>query len=198
MAGRPGRNTAWNRLTLEEHALRGTKPDLRHRTPESAAPELPPIDPKLPQATRALQFINSLTHTKGPFARQRFNLRPWQVRIVRQLFKTGKDGVRQYRTALLMLPRKNGKSELAAALAVYFLLRDGELGGEVYSAAADRDQAALVFNVAAQMIRDGSGAAGRVRDCRIAEAHRPSREREFLSRHQRRGVLQARVQRAAW
>ncbi len=52
-----------------------------------------------------------------------------------------------------MLPRKNGKTELAAALAIYFLLFDGELGGEIYSCAADKDQAALVFNVAAQMIR---------------------------------------------
>lgn len=53
-----------------------------------------------------------------------------------------------------MLPRKNGKTELAAALAIYFLLFDGEIGGEVYSAASDKDQAALVFNVAAQMIRN--------------------------------------------
>ena len=94
------------------------------------------------QAPRAIQLINQLTHTKGPFARQPFHLRPWQVRIVRQLFRTRRDGLRQYRTALLMLPRKNGKTELAAALAVYFLLFDGEIGGEVYSAAADRDQAA--------------------------------------------------------
>ena len=70
------------------------------------------------------------------------------------MFKTRKDGLRQYRTCLLMLPRKNGKSELAAALAIYFLMFDGEMGAEVYSAAADKDQAALVFNVAAQMIRN--------------------------------------------
>ena len=54
-------------------------------------------------------------------------------RIVKQLFTTRKDGRRQYRTCLLMLPRKNGKTELAAALAIYFLLFDGEVGGEVYS-----------------------------------------------------------------
>jgi phage terminase large subunit-like protein len=52
-----------------------------------------------------------------------------------------------------MLPRKNGKSELAAAVALYGLLADGETGAEVYSAASDRDQAGLVFGVAAQMIR---------------------------------------------
>lgn len=107
-----------------------------------------------PQAARAIRLVNQLTHTKGPFAGQPFNLRPWQVRILKQLFKTQKDGRRQYRTCLLMLPRKNGKSELCAALAIYFLLFDGETGAEVYSAAADKDQAALVFNVAAQMIRN--------------------------------------------
>jgi phage terminase large subunit-like protein len=106
------------------------------------------------QAARAIRLVNQLTHTKGPFAQQSFDLRPWQVQILKQLFKTRKDGRRQYRTCLLMLPRKNGKTELAAALAIYFLLFDGEIGGEVYSAASDKDQAALVFNVAAQMIRN--------------------------------------------
>jgi len=105
-------------------------------------------------SARAIRLVNQLTHTKGPFAQQPFNLRPWQIRILKQLFKTRKDGRRQYRTCLLMLPRKNGKTEIAAALAIYFLLFDGEIGGEVYSAAADKDQAALVFNVAAQMIRN--------------------------------------------
>jgi phage terminase large subunit-like protein len=105
-------------------------------------------------AVRAIRLINQLTHTKGPSAGQSFALRPWQVKILKQLFKTRKDGLRQYRTCLLMLPRKNGKSELCAALAIYFLLFDGEIGAEVYSAAADKDQAALVFNVAAEMIRN--------------------------------------------
>jgi phage terminase large subunit-like protein len=103
---------------------------------------------------RAVRLINQLTHTKGPFAGEPFRLRPWQVKIVRRLFTTRPDGRRRYRTCLLMLPRKNGKSELCAALAIYFLLFDGEVGAEVYSAAADKDQAALVFNVAAQMIRN--------------------------------------------
>jgi phage terminase large subunit-like protein len=106
------------------------------------------------RAHRAIAIINNLTHTKGPAAMEAFHLRPWQKRILHDLFKTRRDGLRQYRTCLLMLPRKNGKSELAAALAIYFLMFDGEIGGEVYSAAADKDQAALVFNVAAQMIRN--------------------------------------------
>src|SRR4026207_406635 len=105
-------------------------------------------------ADRAIRLLNLLTHTKGPFAGQPFPRRPGQVKILRQLFRTRKDGRRQYRTCLLMLPRKNGKSELCAALAVYFLRFDREIGAEVYSAAADKDQAALVFNVAAEMIRN--------------------------------------------
>ena len=53
-----------------------------------------------------------------------------------------------------MMPRKNGKTELCAALAIDGLLFDDEMGAEVYSAANDRDQASLCFNVAAQMIRN--------------------------------------------
>ena len=61
-------------------------------------------------ADRAVAVINQLTHTKGPFALQPFNLRRWQERdIVRPLFTTKPDGLRQYRTCLLMMPRKNGK-----------------------------------------------------------------------------------------
>jgi len=105
------------------------------------------------QAPRALDVIGRLRHTKGPFAGQPFALRPWQQRIVRKVFTTRADGLRQYRTCLLMLPRKNGKTELAAALAIYFLMFDGEKGGQVYSAAADREQAALVFGAATAMLR---------------------------------------------
>lgn len=104
---------------------------------------------------RKVAIVNCLTHTKGPFAGQPFNLRPWQERdIVRPLFHANPDGRRQYRTCLLMMPRKNGKSEIAAAFAVDGLMFDGEIGGEVYSCAADTEQAAIVFHVAAQMIRN--------------------------------------------
>lgn len=101
---------------------------------------------------RAVRLINNLTHTAGPFARQPFNLRPWQQRIVRAIFKTGRDGLRIRRTVLLMLPRKNGKTELIAAIAIYCLLFDGEIGGEIYCAAADRDQASKVYGAMVAMI----------------------------------------------
>lgn len=106
--------------------------------------------------SRKVRLINQLTHTKGPFAGQPFNLRPWQEKqIIRPLFSINREtGRRQYRTCLLMMPRKNGKTELCAALAIDGLLFDGEVGAEVYSAAADKEQAAICFHVAAQMIRN--------------------------------------------
>jgi phage terminase large subunit-like protein len=103
-------------------------------------------------AAHAVSVINRLTHT-GDYAGVPFKLRPWQKRIIEQLFKIRPDGRRQYRTCLLMLPRKNGKTELAAAIAIYGLLFDGVTGGEIYLAAADRDQAGKVFQAMVAMIR---------------------------------------------
>lgn len=110
-----------------------------------------PVDP----GDRAVRFINNLTHTKGEWAEQPFALRPWQEAILVPLFGSlNAEGRRRYRTCYVEIPRKNGKTELAAAIALYMLLGDGERGGEVYSAAVDREQASLVFNVAAQMVRN--------------------------------------------
>lgn len=104
-------------------------------------------------STRAVRLINNLTHT-GDYAGRPFTLRPWQEKqIIRPLFSTGPDRVRVYRTCLLMLPRKNGKTELAAAIAIYCLLFDGKTGGEIYLAAADREQAGKVFGAIVAMLR---------------------------------------------
>jgi phage terminase large subunit-like protein len=113
------------------------------------------------KADRAVQFIELLKHTKGQWAGVQFNLPDWQKKIIREIFGTVKeDGSRQYRTVYIEIPRKNGKSELGAAIALYLLFGDGEKGAEIYSAAADRDQAAIVFHVASQMIRQ-AGALGK-------------------------------------
>ena len=112
---------------------------------------------KLTGAERAIYFIEKhLRHTKGKWAGSKFILAPWQKHdIVVPLFGTlTKDELwRRYRTAYVEIPRKNGKSELAAAVALYLLFYDHEQGGEIYGAAADRDQASIVFNVAAEMVR---------------------------------------------
>jgi phage terminase large subunit-like protein len=104
-------------------------------------------------ADRAVAVINQLTHTSGPFARQPFQLRKWQQQIVRAIFTTGPLGLRIYRTVLLMLPRKNGKTEIVAALAIVFLLFDDVIGGVIICAAADLEQASLVFNAIVTMLQ---------------------------------------------
>ena len=107
------------------------------------------------KADSVKSFIEGLKHTKGEFAGNNFKLTEWQWNdIIQPLFGTlNKDGSRQYRTAFIELPRKNGKTTLAAAIALYLTFGDGEYGSEVYSAANDREQASLVFNEAADMVR---------------------------------------------
>ncbi|HEO6036446.1 TPA: terminase large subunit [Streptococcus agalactiae] len=106
------------------------------------------------KADRAVTFINNLSHTKGKWAGNRFDLLPWQEQIVRDLFGIVKeDGNRQFLTAYIEIPKKNGKSELAAAIALYLLYADNEASAEVYGAACDRNQASIVFDVAKQMVQ---------------------------------------------
>lgn len=108
------------------------------------------------KARRAVQFFEKvLTHTKGRFAGQPFLLADWQKEIICSVFGTLRpDGNRQYRQAYIEIPKKNGKSEIAAGVALYMLFSDGEPGAEVYSAAATRDQASIVFRVAAKMVEN--------------------------------------------
>ena len=105
------------------------------------------------KADRAVAFIENLRHTKGKWAGKRFWLLPWQEQIVRDIFGIIKeDGTRQFHTAYVEIGKKNGKSELAAAVALYLLYADNEPSAEVYGAAADRQQASIVFDVANKMV----------------------------------------------
>ena len=109
-------------------------------------------------ADRAVSFFErGLKHIKGEWAGQPFILDEWQSdQIVRPLFGWKRpDGSRKYRTAYIEIPRKNGKSTLAAGIGLYLLFGDGEPGAEVYSAAADRDQARIVFDLARDMAARG-------------------------------------------
>lgn len=109
------------------------------------------------RADRAVTFIENLRHTKGKWAGQRFWLLPWQEQIVRDIFGIiDEEGNRQFRTAFVEIGKKNGKSELAAAIALYLLYADNEPSAEVYGAAADRGQASIVFDVANQMVKNVS------------------------------------------
>lgn len=105
------------------------------------------------KADRAVKFIENLCHTKGKWAGKRFWLLPWQEQLIRDIFGIVKpDGYRQFRTAFVEICKKVGKSELAAAVALYLLYADNEPSAEVYGAAADRQQASIVFDVARQMV----------------------------------------------
>ena len=105
-------------------------------------------------ADYAVMFIESLCHTKGTWARKPFELIDWQEQIIRDIFGVLKpNGYRQFNTAYIEIPKKQGKSELAAAVALLLTCGDGEERAEVYGCAADRQQASIVFNVAADMVR---------------------------------------------
>jgi phage terminase large subunit-like protein len=99
-------------------------------------------------------FPRYLRHTEGEWAGRPFILADWQrADIVRPFFGwKRKDGTRRYRRCIVWIPRKNGKTELAAGVSILALIGDGEPGGQVYSIASDKDQASLVFNKAATMI----------------------------------------------
>lgn len=122
------------------------------------------------KAEKAIKFIESLKHTKGEFYNKPFILLPWQKEIIDSMFGTVKENnLRQYKTIYVEIPKKNGKSELAAAIALKCLFADGEMGGEIYSCAADRSQASIVFNVAADMVKQSKILSSR---CKIINSQK--------------------------
>lgn len=126
-------------------------PKLKNYTPTQFM--LPTSHYDKARADRAVQFIESLTHTKGEWSNTPFWLLPWEEKIVRDVFGTVReDGTRQFRTAFVEICKKAGKSELAAAVALYLLYADNEPSAEVFSAAADRQQAGIVYEVGKKMV----------------------------------------------
>lgn len=104
-------------------------------------------------ALYAVSFIQFLKHTDGEWYGKPFELLPWQHEIVSTFYGTMREqGLRQYQFLYLEIPKKNGKSELAASLGLYHTFADGEMRGEVYVCAADKENASIVFNVALTMI----------------------------------------------
>jgi phage terminase large subunit-like protein len=108
----------------------------------------------LSRADRVIKWIEHLTITSGSQAGRKFKLRPWQKTIVRDIYRTDKSGKRIVRQALICLPRKNGKSQLASALALCHLAGvEAVERGQIYSAAADRAQATLVMKEMVALVR---------------------------------------------
>ncbi|UYO64316.1 terminase large subunit [Acetobacterium wieringae] len=105
------------------------------------------------RADLAVSFINCLKHTKGQWHGQPFELIDWQEQIIRDLFGILKPNqARQFNTAYVEISKKQGKSELAAAVALLLTCGDYEHGGEIYGCASDRQQASIVFDVAVDMV----------------------------------------------
>ncbi len=101
-----------------------------------------------------LFFENFLVHIEGEWAGQAFLLQDWQRdSIIRPLFGWKRpDGTRRYRHAWIEVPRKNGKSTLAAGIALFLLFMDDEPAAQVLGAASDKDQAGIVFDLAKRMV----------------------------------------------
>jgi phage terminase large subunit-like protein len=104
-------------------------------------------------ADRAIRFIELLPHVKGEWGakKQLVKLELWQRFIVGSIFGWQKDGKRRFREAYVEVPRKNGKSVLAAGIGLFCMVADEEYGAEVYSGATTEKQAWEVFRPAKLM-----------------------------------------------
>lgn len=113
------------------------------------------------RAKHACNFIEHLVHVKGKWAGQRIVLEPFQIFALVNIFGwiEQKTGYRRYREALIFLPRKNGKSLLAAGIALYMTFADNEPGAEGYSGATSLHQAKEVFSPAKAMVEMSPGLA---------------------------------------
>lgn len=106
-------------------------------------------------AERAVDFFpRCLTYVDDYKAGQPMELEPWQQDLIRVMFgwkKGDRKGPRRFRQSMIGIPRKNGKTTLAAGLALYLLAADGLFGAQVYCAAGDREQASIVYKFASLM-----------------------------------------------
>lgn len=108
------------------------------------------------RAADAICFFHEvLTHVEGELAKKPFFLEPWEQAIVANTFGWVRpDGTRRYREVFVFVPRKNGKTALCAGIINYVLFCDDEPGAQIYCAAAERDQASLVYNQSKGMIEN--------------------------------------------
>ena len=128
-------------ITLEQRA--------RYKTREQ-----PWQHPRMTRANRVIAFCEDLTISSGTKAGDKLTLRPFQKQFIRDVYAEDAEGTRPIRTAILTMGRKNGKTQLAAALALCHLLGpEAEERGEVYSCANDRFQASKVFSEMSAMVR---------------------------------------------
>jgi phage terminase large subunit-like protein len=154
----------WVRLACQRHAN-----DLRKSDEQWRAGTIPDIWFDQESADHAIDFFAFLKHSKGRWSKARFDLSPWQQFIVGSLFGWRRaDGTRRFRIAFVEVPRKNGKTTLAAGIGLYLFVCDGEAGAEIYSAATKRDQAKLVFEDAKALVRSCPGLLKRIESYRYS------------------------------
>lgn len=106
-------------------------------------------------AIEAISFFGEiLTHVKGKWSKYGFKLERWQLSILANLFGWKKpNGYRRYRETFIYVPRKNGKTTMAAGIPLFILFCDPEPGKEIYVAAGDKLQAKICHEISKQMIR---------------------------------------------
>lgn len=141
---------------------------------------IPKFDKKLyyfdeAAAIRVVKFIeNYCTHVQGSLARQKIKLMTWQkIDIIYPIFgvKKKENGFRKHTVCWIEIPKKNGKSTILAALTLYMLCADGELGAEIFGAAAAEDQARIIFGFARDMIKQNPFLKSRLKVMRNSIQH---------------------------
>lgn len=116
-------------------------------------------------AQRAIDFIETVCkHAKGPMSGKAFLLEEWQKGYVGNLFGwKDKNGHFRYRETLLYIPKKNGKTALAAAITNYYFTQIANNGDELYACASNRDQASYPFQHICGMIRHSPALKSRLK-----------------------------------
>lgn len=141
----------WVRLAGARHIL-----DLERSTDEDY-----PYTFDEDKGNKICKFVELLPHTAGKWRAQglKLKLEPWQQFLLASVFGWVRksDGNRRFSTAYCCVPRKNGKSQIMAAVGLYMLTMDGEYGAQVYSGATTEKQASFVFDPAKIMAADSHG-----------------------------------------
>lgn len=133
------------------------------------------------KASRALRFIEEYCkHSKGEWGGKPIILELWQKAFIAALFGvvSKETGIRKFKEVFFLVARKNGKSLIASAIALFCMMKDNEAGAECYSVATKRDQAKIVWSEAVKMVRKSPALKKRVK-CLVSEIRFDSTESTF-------------------
>ena len=108
------------------------------------------------RANHAIYFIeNFCKHSKGKWANKSVKLELWEKALISAIFGIidRNNNLRRFKEVLLIVAKKNGKSLIAATIALYMLIADGEYGAECYAAATKKEQAKIIWQEATNMVQ---------------------------------------------